>query len=608
MAFLYWPLAVVLTAAGWTTLSGYWKDIIPFMDQARLLFPLGPHFIGNLARSIYETAIAVLAFLALDTIGLGILRLLRLRTSVPAVRLASVPVAYGLLSLSLLGSAMLGLWFPAVVLGLPLALFAVMSPDSGISTAYWKERLARLAGDGGILVKLMVLGMLLFMVFPMFAPDLTVDSVKYHLACPQQYLARHKMYTDQVYFAWKYPMVMEFPHSLFEVLGAYSSIQLLALLLAATGILGFLSALPFTLRPVHSIGIIGASLLFHDSGWVALTAKNDLAVVALGMAIAGLAAARLGGNYRSGNGLTLLAGFLLGMFFTAKFVVLPYALTLALAVFLAGKRTPSSLAWLAAGAALTAIPWSLKSFVLTGDPLFPLFTHSLPGLVGNGTDTLSTSAELRILTGSGLEQPLIPLLKNSVLPMMVFLAAGLPALYMRGRLALLPVEIVLAGLALQIAAHRHADIGRYAYFAAVLFNTAGLSALLGKTLQDSRGPSPSRLFPVAALFLLFPAVFLGMLKALSFQDKGCNGMISPAEYLSGRLDKPGYRAKGLFAYGLILPLIPENPGMGRSIIETGDYHSLNSPRRIRNDGAGPHPIWSSVHESGSIEPESGVTT
>lgn len=569
----------------------------------RGFLPPGAHLPGNIARNTAELAFAVSMFILLDTIGLGIHGLLSIRNRHPAVRLTAAPLAYGLLSLSMLGTVLLGLWFATLLFALLALLLAASLRHLGRSASYWKAGLSNLWGDGGRAGKALLVMLSLFLIVPLFVPDLTVDAIKYHLSCPQQYLAAHKLYGNQVYWLWKVPLVMEYPYAIFLSLGAESSLKILVMLLAVTTTLGVIKSLPFTLRPILAFGIAGAALLFHRTAWVITTAKNDLGVLALGMAVTGLVVERLasGGATKHHPGRALLAGFLLGMFAYSKFMVLPFAFTLALLYLSPWKNSALPAVLLCAGGLLTALPWSIKSFLFTQDPLYPYFTMSFPGQVAANFGSHIVSKELRSFIGYESGLPSLALVAGQIVPMMVLLLAGLPALLLyRGKSTLLPVLAVGLGLLLQILLHRQSDCSRYAFYATVLWNISGLAAVLGRPRSRQDNSPADHQANLHAISLLAAAIMMGFIKAFSFQTLSNGNLFSAAEYLSGRMDTAGYRARGLFAYGLVLPLFPPSgPGFrpGTSIIEYGDHYSLEAPFRIRNDGAGPHPIWQAVSES-----------
>ncbi len=231
------------------------------------------------------------------------------------------------------------------------------------------------------------LGLLLAQIFPyLFCPETDQDTMVYHLGLPHQFLLTHRIVSD--------PLTS--PH--------YAHLPLLADITNAVALCLNAEALPRLMQILFLLSALGFIFGFckrqsgANAAWVAITlvfgvntvlflaarGKNDLA------AVSGVVGAFLLCVDRSVNGTGaprlrpaefLTAAALMGFAVATKYTTGVLSLLWVVACgSLMLRRRPVPLALLAAGVLLIAapaVPWMLRAWIMTGDPLYPRLSPTL---------------------------------------------------------------------------------------------------------------------------------------------------------------------------------------------------------------------------------------
>lgn len=213
-------------------------------------------------------------------------------------------------------------------------------------------------------------------------PEVEYDALWYHLAFPARYL-QHARLVD---IPWEHmsptPQHVELLYAYGLVFGDARTAKLIHL-----GF-GLLAAAWAGLLAAHYVGRRWAPLaaaLFLTAPtvlWEMTTAYNELPLAFVGT---GAAALLLEWRRRPARHLLLLAGTLLGIGLAGKHLAFFFLAPLALYVLLApapgAARPPrqrvAEAALLCGVALVVALPWYVRAWVYTGNPLFPMFYEPL---------------------------------------------------------------------------------------------------------------------------------------------------------------------------------------------------------------------------------------
>jgi len=605
-----WAVACLATAAAWWLLKmNGWPELAALARFVAGLVPPGPHLLPNLARSIAAVLLAMALFLIYDSAGARLSRLATGHCLTGPGRLVTAPLAYGIMSLTLLGSAAVGLWHLPVLLFI-LAGFAFLGV-AGIRDSFrtWAAEVKAVWNNSGAASRIgwMVLGLLAFLFAT--APEVHPDCAQYHLAFPQQILALHHLPWTQVFWFWLLPLPAELPY-VFPLLARNENISIVMMLaFASASALALVRSLPFRIPPAVAFAVALAGLALHDNCWTSFTAKNDLASAAFGLAGTALLLASGGCSRRDrlDRGMVLLGALLLGFCGTTKFVLMPLAGILAILPVLVRRRVRFGLALLSgAGLALPLLPWMARSFIQCGDPLFPAGTLALSGILGIPGRNRDIIAEFMLVQEKRAHGLFALDTGRAALLMCPVILAALPALLRaRAWMALLPAVVMLPGIAAQFLLMPASSwaVYRFDYLAALIWNLTGFAALSGvaTTTGDRERSSPliPGLVAVAAGFSLL----VGFSHTAWWHESSYQNYLDQASYPAGRASAEEYRLRGLFSYGSILPALKKaSAGLppGSSVIEAAETVCWDSPLRVRTDTVGPPPVWSVFAESASL--------
>jgi hypothetical protein len=203
------------------------------------------------------------------------------------------------------------------------------------------------------------------------APEIQPDAVTYHLGLPREYV-KHHGFTERVAFHEVLPQGMEMLFTMGYAFGRHSAAKLIHFaFLAAT--FPLMIGIGRRLGAPDFASAVGACLyllspVVATSGTSAYT---DAALVFYSLAAA--YALMLWRDSRHSALLGLTAGILAGFCYAVKMngMLVPAACFL----FVAAHRKWRPILCFSAGAALMIAPWMLRSLVLTGNPLAPLFNE-----------------------------------------------------------------------------------------------------------------------------------------------------------------------------------------------------------------------------------------
>ena len=603
----FWPILVLTAGLLWRIRhSSFDVSII----QGLLVkdWFIGPYFAGNVLRLLAEGILAFLSIILLDSIGVRIIRWVIGRRPVGATRLIAPLLAYGVISLALLGGASAGLWFK-VLLGCSVVGVVIFSlHDLSACFADWKKGYISISRDSSGLLKAILAVVVLLAVAIVSLPEVNMDCMQYHMSFPQQVLMAHKLIGNQVFMYWHLPMPIELPYIYFLSVGAETTIRLILMVMMILGGVSFLRAVGFKNGLAMELLIVSTAVLFPEAGWVSMTAKNDIGAVAFG--VGGVAVLfqylKCGGKGYCNTGLLLLSGFLLGCFITAKYVLLPYVVVIPLILFIFNSRRIFELLPLFVCAIIPLGFWGIKTFLFTGDPLYPAGLLAFPGIFGTNSPNILAYQELSVSFSRAMSYEFLNESLLVILPMAILIY---PSLFKLGdqrvRGLLIILSAVMLGLIFQlIVMHiRVWELSRFGYFASVVWGLIGMGLYFdGSNINRDYGQPPGFKQVYGHIFM-FLAIVIGLSSSISLYVQTNRAINRPGDYLLGKLNKSEYHLIGMSSFGKIYPLICKSLSKepGASIIEYGYSYPFNSPGRVKNDIIGPHPIWKAVNESDNIE-------
>ena len=276
-------------------------------------------------------------------------------------RAVGVLLGFAVLGAGFLGLALTGLFFPALLLA-AVAAGAILPGARGLAARLARARLTRPAAGGAWLV--LALAPAALPLLMTLVPDAHVDTYTYHLAIPEQFLKVHKFTAEGTSLAHQFPLTAELVYGIAVTTGQDALAHWLQLVPFAAGVAllvawaaeaGGAAAGWLTLVLVATLGEVGNQ---------AAVAKNDLA--AAGFAV--------GGAILLARGRLAAGALLLGCGGAVKFNVMVLAAVAAL-LAIRRKGTAGALAL----AALPLAPWLAKTWLMVGDPLWPVLSAWWPG-------------------------------------------------------------------------------------------------------------------------------------------------------------------------------------------------------------------------------------
>jgi hypothetical protein len=274
------------------------------------------------------------------------------------------------------GLALTGLFYPALLfVGLGAALVI-----PGIRRRWRDPRPSiRMDAKMGWLVFASIPG--LFAFIAAFLPDSHGDVFLNHLCVPEQLLRVHRFSSENISIVYQYPHTAEFIYALGVFTGEDAVVHLIQLapFLAAVMLIAGWSARQvggtagwITVGLIASFGLVDQMMI---------VAKNDLAAAAY--PVAG-AVCITRGLFSPSRVWLVMGMLLLGCGAAVKvnnfaFLGLGVAGVVLTAVLRRRSRLHGFWLWAGGLALLPFLPWLVKTWLMTGDPVWPLLAKYLPG-------------------------------------------------------------------------------------------------------------------------------------------------------------------------------------------------------------------------------------
>ena len=304
--------------------------------------------------------------------------------------LVEIAVGAGALGYAAFALGLVGWMRPAVLAALVLGGVAALAARRlGGGTTAARRLGSSAAGVGsrglGWGAGIAAAGALVYALMGAMLPEIEYDALWYHLTFPRRYLESGFLLDLPCDHMSPTPQHVELLYAYGLIFGDARAVKLIHL---GFGVLAAAWAASLAARLAGRRWAVAAAALFVTAPtvtWEMTTAYNELplAFVATG-AVALLLRWRETGDRR----LLVLAGVLLGIGMAGKHLALFFTAPLTLYVLLArapsGPRPPGRRlleASLVAGAAvLVALPWYVRAWAMTGNPLFPMFYSQLTAL------------------------------------------------------------------------------------------------------------------------------------------------------------------------------------------------------------------------------------
>jgi hypothetical protein len=431
-------------------------------------------------------SIAALAFLAAlvslsFAIGAALLRRFSdwrspLEKAVFAVPLGMGVVSYGLLALGLLRLFRPGVFGGVLALGvvaLPFAGRDILALRRATRTQSWQS-------TTGIAAGLFLAAMAVCTIIAALAPSTDWDGLSYHLAAPKVYVTLGRILYLPYDHHTNLPFTLEMLYGLMLGVGSVGGAKLCHHLCGALLVAGVYTAARRHIGPVErgrKVGLIAAVLLAATPMffWEMTVAYSDLATALytfVGL-YALLNAAEECRDARPYRGWLLLSAVLTGFAIGTKFTALAYwglmLVGIAVSIFRKPSQRRFSLrdgALWGLGALLVASPWYVKTYLYTGNPVFP-FAYNLFG--GRYWDAANAAKYAGLQAQLGGDKSIISLLLSpwattvlpSAIPFSEYYTFGLAPVYAAFLLAipLLRLRLARAGGALLLF-----SLGAYAFW------------------------------------------------------------------------------------------------------------------------------------------------
>jgi tetratricopeptide (TPR) repeat protein len=298
------------------------------------------------------------------------------------------------LGVALLGLALTGLFYPIAIWVLPIALITASGRSCSPARSMVRDGLGEI-GFPGWPVAILAAVVAGAMIFLLLLPDLQQDSYIYHFGATWQFSQVHRAIFDWVPFAFSLSLPVEMTYIYPIMLGD----DRLAKWTVATCFLMAGAIWYSQLRTGLGEQLAWLGPVFALGSWNILTmvteSKNDIAASSFFVAGALLL---LRGRRTTGYAL-------LGASAGAKYVYGPLALAFAL-FFGRPLRQPGKLALLA----IPVLPWLLKAWLGTGDPLYPYGFRWFPNPTWDERNNTAFLEYVRPLWPAGTMAPLgVPL-------------------------------------------------------------------------------------------------------------------------------------------------------------------------------------------------------
>ena len=586
VALAGWALICILALGGtlnaWSSLPSALASV-PWGEAlaARPTVTLARHGVLVIATLVFASSLA----------GAGgvIASLVRLPGAAGWERRAfAVLAGFAALGTLLYGLALTGLFFAGMV------LFAAAAGLACPGAWKWAVATARVRVPwppvGRFWALLAALPAVTALVFA-FCPEVHVDAYAYHLAIPQQALRMHKLTAEGVALPHLFPLTAEMVYAL----GVIPDLDALR---------HFLQLVPFVAGVALLAGWANRAAGL-GAGWLAAgavascglvwqlvpAAKSDL-VVAAYVAAAGASVARgLGGS----RGWWLVGSALLGCGAAVKFNGLAFAAVAWLGILsLRVVRARCSVRTDFLPAVLTALPvapWLLRSWLWMGDPLWPMMSGFLPGVLWDEASGQAIRAvrdgPLASGTGTAMEgaRELLHQFPAVVAVLPVALAGGW-ALGMEGRWLLGYSTVSVLGLAFAM---------RYEWERLALPGCLVMAAVAAAAVARAAASWPVRARQAALAAALCAACLPlgGYLAGAQLAHR--------VPWLTGALTPEVFRTRVLTTYAEVAADLDGLPAVG-SVMGMGEYSFYRLPGRFLSERCyGRTWAWVLTRECATVE-------
>ncbi len=327
--------------------------------------------------------------------GRKLLALLRVETESTAERSAfGIALGFGAVAYLILGIGLLGLLRP-VVLGILMILVGVWSVREFVAIISELVRGVRQWAKAkpdvsGLLVSSAGAFAVILVLLRALAPPsaLDWDGLSYHLAVPKIYLSHHKIFYLPFTSHSNLPFLLEMLYTLGLSFGSIGAAKLFHF---ATYAVSTISV--YCLARRHLNGGVGrfAALIFLTVPVVMWEAGNAYADIATAMYVTLAAYAVLNWEQSRSGVWLMVCGIMCGFALSTKvFAVVP-TIALCLWILFASKRFRPALA-VGLLALVVGSPWYIKSWVYTGNPVYPFLYSIFGGKYWNASDASAYSA------------------------------------------------------------------------------------------------------------------------------------------------------------------------------------------------------------------------
>lgn len=335
--------------------------------------PLTPEIAAGLGLACWRVLAAGLMVFAAGGFGMKFFPLAELH---PLARL-SLQAAVGLggmaLGLLLIGSLMLPVWLPWLLLAVLIAwLFkpglAWLKQISSLGEI-WRESSRFGRWTGGILGITLLAAFLIAL-----APALRYDALMYHLVMPQAYLQDGRI----GYLPWiamtGMPQVSEMLYTWAMSLGGAQAAALLGWMAAGLALLGLLGYLRMRLSANAAWVGIAALLAGYTLAIASAWAYVDLFGLYFGV---GCLIALDGWRTYGKKSWLVLAGISAGLAFGTKYtagvLAIAAGVTLIFHIWKSKAKALPALVVFTGSLLITVLPWLVRNMIYTGNPFYPFF-------------------------------------------------------------------------------------------------------------------------------------------------------------------------------------------------------------------------------------------
>jgi len=338
-------------------------------------------FLKVLASNALNVALLFLFIVLSCGIGRGLLSFFSITVSFAERVIISIGLGLGAIAYLMLLLGALGALYKSII----LPIFLIGSAVSAFKIRVWDFRAVELKREIGEVSKLgfawkalFFLGVLFILVniVMAFMPEIFYDSLVYHLAAPNYYLLKHQILPMRFISHSNFPLNM----SMIYMLALSLNNEILAKMLhCLTGVLTVL-LIYFSVKRIYnakaalfSALIFCSTPIFSMNSW---TCGNDVGLTFF-FALAYVAYLSWLKTAEAGQFalFAIFTGISMGTKYTAVFSVIGLVVSLAINLWRNYSPVPAikKLSLYFAAVFLFILPWLLKNYIFTGNPVQPFF-------------------------------------------------------------------------------------------------------------------------------------------------------------------------------------------------------------------------------------------